>query len=709
VDLSGGDGNPERYDAGVVTTNLFGLLRVQPAMGRSFTETDVEPGAAPVVIIGHTLWRNRFASDPDIVGRTIRANGRPTTVIGVMPDGFGFPVQESLWLPLWADPLPYVRGSGPNYWGFGRLADGVSESQALAELEGIARRLASQYRASNEGVRPLVAPFVEDLLGEEIVGLGFTMLAAVFGVLLVACANVANLLLARAARRVKETAVRTALGASRARVISLLLVEALVLATAGAVLGLGVAHVAVDWFNAAIRGSPHTPFWLAVELDGTVLLFVLGITVVAALVAGGVPALQASGTDVHEVLKDDSRGSTSLHMGKFTKSLVVAEIALSCGLLVGAGLMIKTVANLREMDYGFATEDIFTARVALSANDYAAAGDVRTFYDELLRRMTNTAGVEAIALASSFPGMGAPGTRFALEGEAYESVRDYPIARFARVTPGFLAVLGVEPRQGRDFSVLDDANTMPVVIVNESFARKFAPGGDVVGRRLQMASGERPWRTIVGVVPDLVMNGRGRGGMLDDDAAGVYLPFNQSPARDMGIAMRTSGPPLALTAALRQELNALGPDQPLYGVDILADAIESQNVFYRIVGSAFTTFGLAALLLAAVGLYGVISFSVSRRVHEMGLRMALGAQGRHVLVLILRQGVAQLSLGIAIGLMLAAVLSRLMELSLYDVAPWDPVVFTSVVLTLGITGIVACFVPAQRATRVDPIVALRAE
>ncbi len=278
------------------------------------------------------------------------------------------------------------------------------------------------------------------------------------------------------------------------------------------------------------------------------------------------------------------------------------------------------------------------------------------------------------------------------------------------MTPGFFEALGVEPRRGRDFSGLDDVGTMPVMIVNESFARKFAPDGDILGRRLQVAfSGERPWRTIIGVVPDLGMNGRGRGGMLDDDAAGFYLPFNQNPARNMGIAIRTSGPPLALAAAMRQELNALGRDQPLYGVDILADAIESQNVFYRIVGSAFTTFGLAALVLAAVGLYGVLSFSVSRRVHEMGLRMALGAQARNVLGLVLRQGVAQLALGIAIGLALAAVLSRLMELSLYDVAPWDPFVFTSVVLTLGTTGIVACFVPAKRATRVDPIIALRAE
>ncbi len=707
VNVSGTEGRPDRYNGAFITAGAFPLIRTQPLMGRTFREGEDTPSAEPVILLGYGAWQSRFGGDPNVVGRTVRVNGETMTVIGVMPEGFAFPIQQEVWVPLRLDPLRLKRGEPQlTLEVFGRLKDGVTLDQASAEMAGIAKRLELEHKESNQGIGTILKPYTEEFIGREPTALLYTMLGGVFGVLLIACANVANLLLARAAVRSKEVAVRTALGASRLRVITQLLAEAFVLAAVGGILGLGVAAVGVRMFNRAIAGA-DPPFWIDIKVDPTVMLFVLGLTLVATLLAGLVPALRASGGNVSEVLKDEARGSSSFRLGRLSRALVIGEVALSCGLLVPAGLMIKSVTKLKTTDYGFATTDVFTARVGLFEATYPDTLSRLRLWEDLVRRLDGKPGVQSVALTTSLPTSGSGGGPLAVEGVAYSTDRDQPNTRMNIITPAYFRTFGVDLRQGRDFTWGDDANNLQVAIVNQSFARTHFPGQDPVGKRVRMGRVERnegTWRTIVGVVPDMWLEA-----LDDDDPAGMYVPLAQTDARFMSVAVRAQGDAMALTSLVRDQVAAAEPDLPIYFVRRMDEVIRLNGWFYGVFGTLFMIFGFAALFLASVGLYGVMAFAVRRRTQEVGVRMALGAQSGDILRMILWQGLVQLVVGVTIGLGLAFWLSRALRIILFRVESTDPTIFVAIVLTLGITGLIATLVPARRATQVDPVWALRYE
>ena len=706
VNLSGPEGQPERYNGAYMMAGAFGQLGVQPILGRAFAEEENTVGAPHVIILGHRIWEDRYGADSNIVGQTVRANGETMTVIGVMPQGFEFPVRQDMWFPLRMNPLEIERGTGRTLEVFGRLKDGVSLDEARTEFAGIAQRIALEYPETNEGVSSVIKPYADEFIGDEARVLLFTMLGAVFGVLLIACANVANLLMARAAIRTKEVAIRTALGANRYRVIFQLMAEALALSVVGAVLGLGVAYIGVELFNNALTADIGVPSWIDIKIDPGVLAFVLAITLLASLASGAFPAIQASGADVNAILKDESRGSSSLRMGKLTRSLVVVQMAFSCALLVAAGLMIKSVMQLKTSDFGFDPENLFTASVGLFESDYPDRESRQRLFDDLVQRLEGRAGIQAVALTSNLPTSGSGRWWFGVEGEEYATERDFPITRRVVITPGFFDTFEAPLLQGRNFTVQDQQGALSVVIVNASFTRRFFPTGDAMGKRVRLGrfDSEREWMTIVGVVPDLWM-----ADLDDTDHAGIYVPLTQTDASFMTITLRTAAAPLSFTSMVRAEVIALDPNLPIFNVNPMTEVIATNGWFYGVFGVLFMAFGFAALFMATIGMYGVMSFSVTRRTQEMGLRMALGAQGRDVLRLIFRQGLLQIGLGVVLGSGLALLLGRGMTVVLFNVEPSDPAILGGIVLTLVVTGLLACFAPARRATRVDPMVALRYE
>jgi putative ABC transport system permease protein len=705
VNVSGNEGRPERYEGAFMTARGFDVTRVRPLLGRTFIAADERPGAPKVVVLGYPIWRDRFERDSAVVGRPIRINGQPATVVGVMPEGFMFPMRQQIWVPLALDVARTARGDGMSLIVFGRLAAGVSSEQAQAEMATLARRQATEHPATNEHRGVVVLPYIQAFFGSQLVNMLYTMLAAVLGVLLIACANVTNLLLARASTRSKEIAIRTALGAGRRRVMGQLLGEALVLAAIGTLLGLVVAHVGLTVFTGWVAMS-QPPFWIDFRLDGTVLLFTAAITFVAAMASGILPALQASRCDVNDVLKDESRGTSGFRLGRFSKALVVAEIAVSCGLLVAAGLAIRSVVNLSRTDFAFDTTSVFTARLGLFEANYPDEASRVRFYDELLRRLEALPGARSAAIAQGLPTMGGERPVFAVEGRAYPTDLDYPMAMSVAASPGYFETLGKRVLRGRDFSSADVAGAPPVAIVNQSFAAKLFAGEDPIGRRIRVGRGDsrEPWITIVGVAPDLYMSG-----IENLVPEGFYVPLAQRPPSFASLAVLAKGEPAAMTSSVRAAVSALDPDLPLYWVRTMAESIAENSWYYRVFGSLFMMFGIAALFLATVGLYGVTSFSVSRRTHEIGVRMAIGADRRRVLGHILRQGAVQLALGLAAGLVIAAGLSQLLTFLLFGVEPWDPATFISVILTLAAAALAAMLVPARRAMRIDPVIALRYE
>ncbi|MEN8376207.1 MAG: ABC transporter permease [Gemmatimonadota bacterium] len=711
VNVAGSE-TPERFDGAFISANSFNMLGVQPALGRLFREGEDAPSAEQVMLIGHEVWRDRYESSPEVVGRVESVNGEPTTIVGVMPEGFRFPVAEEVWVPMRTDALELERGQGTFLEVFGRLRDGVSADQAFAEFQGIAARLATAYPETNEGVVPLIKPYTEEFIGEEPVLMLYTMLLAVFLVLLIACINVANLLISRAAQRSKEVGIRSALGATRRRIIVQFLAEAGVLAFVGAALGVALAAFGIRAFNTAIAPT-DPPFWIQIGLDPQVLAFVVGLAVVATLVAGIIPAVQASRANVNEILKDETRGTSSFRMGWVNKALVAGEIALSVALLIGAGLMVKSIAQLRNLDYPFAADNVFTARVGLFEADYPDEADRIRFYQELQPRVAAIPGVEAATLTSNLPGLFTPGPRVEIDGEAYEAEHDIPRARQAVITPGHFETFDVSLLQGRDFGSQDRADGLKVAIINQSFADKFFPGEDPLGERFRLYAGEEPdslnpWMSVVGVSPDLMMNGIADN-EDDQPREGYYKPLVQESRRFMSIAARTRGQPTAITQDVRRAVNAVDPNLPIYFVNTLDEAIDQNNWFYGVFGTLFLAFGAAALFLASVGLYGVVAFSVSRRTRELGIRRALGAANGDILGMIMRQGLMQLLIGSAIGLVIAFFLSKGLALVLFQVNPADPIIFGSVVVLLGAVTLLASYIPARRASLVDPMEALRYE
>ncbi|UCD23582.1 MAG: ABC transporter permease [Gemmatimonadota bacterium] len=709
LNLADTERQPERYTAGIVSANMFDVLAVNPVLGRRFREGEDRPGAQPVIIIGYDVWQTRFGGEPSVLGQTIRGNGIQRTIVGVMPQGFLFPDREQLWIPLELDALGTPRDAeAPHYYGLARLKAGVSIREALTQMTAVAERLAVEYPEANRDVGVALKLFTMRYTGEMFGPVVLTLLGAVIGVLLIVCANVANLLLARATLRTREVSVRTALGASRIRIVRQLLTEVLIVAIIGGLLGYVLGTQGVKWFTSMTAGNPP-PFWITFDPDHRVMLFAASATLIAAVMAGMFPALRASRVNISESLKDESRGASSLKGGRFTGGLVVAEIAVSCGLLIVAGLMIKSSLRLNTIELPFSTENIFTARISLPQADYADTASRLAFYEDLLPRLEALPGVESATLSDGLPARG-NGTRvFEVEGQSYATEEDYPIAREGIVTPGYFRTFGVDLLQGRAFDSRDRHGSQPVAIVNASFAGTFFPGASVLGKRIRMGRGDEAarWLEVIGVVPDMKMEGLAN---LTASPAGFYIPFLQSGVgNNVNVALKTAGPPMELTTDVRRAVASVDPNLPIHHVMSMKLVIEDVTWVYRIFGPLFMLLGFVAMFLAAIGLYGVMSFAVSRRTREMGIRMALGAQGRQLIGLTMRKGTVQLAIGLGIGIGLAVAAVSPLQWILYDVSARDPLVFGSVFAVLAAVGLLASFIPARRATKVDPVTALGAE
>ncbi len=709
-DLADDASPPERVQGAVVSGDALEVVGVPPLLGRVFRPGEDGPDTPPRMVLSYRLWQNRFAGDPGIVGRVIRVDGEATEIVGVMPEGFRWPFDHSAWMPLRYDPAVLGRRSG-HVEVFGRRLPGVSEADVNADLERVSLDLERIYPEENDDVRIYAAPFAERYMPKEITAVMFLMLAATLGVLLIACANVANLLLARSASRGREVAVRSALGASRGRVIRQLLIETLVIAALGGLLGVGLAWGSIELFERAIVDI-EKPYWIVNRLDLPALAFALGAVLVSTLAAGVIPAVRASGLGVGRVLGDAARGSSSRRLGRLTSALVVTEIAVSCGLLVASGLMIRSVINLRNTDLGFAPDQVVAGRVTLSRNAYPTRDDRRAFFQTVEDRLRAEPGAAAVGLASDLPGLGGGSWWVRVDGQDYAREGDVPLVAATVATEGIYDALGIPLRQGRAPTPAEVWSAdEQVVVVSQTFVDRYLRDRDPLGVRIFLSrdpTADVPGIRIVGVAGDVHVGG-GVGGLGDDQRsrAFVYLTPGSIDVTSMAAAVRTRGAPAAFGPTLRRQVNELDPDLPVSELAPLSEAIRDATWAFGLFGSLFTIFGLAALFMASVGLYGVMAHSVTQRRLEIGVRMALGAAPARILRMVLNEGTAQLVLGMVLGLGLGWALSRPLSFITYGVRLSDPFLYLFIVATLGSVGLAACIVPARAATRADPAKAMR--
>lgn len=709
VNVSGGD-RPERYFGAFISANALDLLQVPPSSGRGFLPGEDHPSAEPVALVSHAVWRSRFNARPDLVGSVIRVNGVPTTVVGVLPEGFGFPYWDDIWLPLRIDAAELDRGEGPGLEVFGRLRDGVTLTEAQVELRGIGGRLAETWPDTNGGLVPLVEEYTASYHEQDSdVTLAFLMLTGL-AVLLIASFNVTNLLLARAVSRTRDLAIRVAIGASRRRMVASLLYEATFIALGGAALGTMMAVLGVGIIHRLIvdAATYPLPFWMQFRVDAPILLFVLGLTGIGTLASGLIPALKASRVDVHGLLQDASRGATSLGISRLSRLLVVGELTVSVMLLMAAGHIVEELYSVRKAEYGYPMDDVVTARVGLFDTVVPDREGRLSFYRDLQGRLQDRSDVLAAALTTTLPGQVAPTVTFVTEGVSYPGAAGAPPARVAFVSPGYFRAFDIPLGAGRDFAPADDTEATPVAVVNRSFAELFFPGQDPLGKRIRMAEGdeEAPWRTIVGLAPDLNMDGA-----LEPQGTpqGVYLPIAQADAHFMSIAVRGRGDPMALAPAVREAVLALQEDTPVYFVRTLRDAVNTNLLDTLLGGGLFASFGVAAFFLAMVGLYGVTAFLASQRTKEVGVRMALGARSSAVLGLVFRRGSRQVAIGLSAGVLLAAVAREGMRGLGAGVTDWSLGVTLVVCALLGVTSMAAVLIPAWRSSRVDPVLVLQSD
>ncbi len=709
-----GEGEPERLAGSHISPEFFKVLGVEPALGRSFTEEENRPGAGRVAVISHGLWQRRFGSDPNILGRALTLNGEPYTIVGVTRQGFVYGSPVDVYVPLGSlvDKMMLMRYNHAGIYVLARMKPGVTAEDALREMKTVAARLEAQYPDTNTGHTVTLQPLDEFFVGNVRPAL-LLLLGAVGLVLLIACANVANLLLARAAARGREIAIRTALGASRLRVVRQLLVESLLLSLAGGAAGLLLAVWSVNFLRTAAEGN--LPATAEVGLDSNVLLFTLLVSLLTGLVFGLAPALQVARADLNSALKEGAPSQTGGRSRQRVRSgLVVAEVALSLLLLVGAGLLLKSFARLRETPLGFEPAGLLTMQVSRSIGKGQSPASALAYFDQMRERVGALPGVKAVAYSEGLPQLGAAETLAAVEGRP-GTESGPPLAVRYTTSPGYLEAMGIRLLRGRFFDERDTLKSPRVAVVDEEFARALFPGEDPVGQRLAGFAPEGvPPAEIVGLVEHVNNYGVGQ---TETTKPQVYFAFKQIPERYIGdvigrgifVTARTEGDPAALAPAVRRESNAIDPAQPLYRMRTMEDVMANSIATQRLSATLLAFFAAVALVLAAVGIYGVMSYTVTQRRHEIGVRMALGAQRRDVLRLVVRQGMALAFVGVALGLLGALWLTRLLESLLFRVRPTDPLIFTSVPVLLSLVALLACYLPARRATKVDPLTALRCE
>jgi putative ABC transport system permease protein len=703
-----GTGEPERIQSMAVTTNLFQALGVQPLMGRSFLPEEEKVGSPRAVILSHGLWQRRFGSDPNLLGKTLTLNGNQVTVVGIMPPGFQiqFPtsMQVDMWVPMRIDPADAGRKAHYLYV-LGRLKQGVSVEQAQSAMSSIAAELQQQYPETNADKSAHVVSLHKQLVG-NIQSYLYVLFAAVGFVLLIACANVANLLLARVAARHKEVAIRIALGAGRLRLIRQLLTESLMLSLCGGLLGLLIAYWGIDLLLALTPSD--VPRLSEIGLHGAVFGWTLLISILTGVLFGLAPALQASKPDLNEALKESGgRATGGLQRSRLRNLLVITEVALALVLLICAGLMIKSFARLQQVNPGFEPKNLLTMNISLPRQKYKEDQQSNVFYDQLFERLRAVPGVESVGGIDPLPLSDSNTTTgILIEGGPVLAVADRPEVGQRTVTPAYFQAMRIPVLKGRAFTEQDRSDTPRALIVNEALARRYWPNEEAIGKRLGFEddAAKQYWWEIVGVV------GNVKHERLDAEAKPeVYFPYQQSPANFMTLVIRTTSDPSNMIAAVRDQVLAIDRDQPVFDIKTmdqrLAKAVSQSRFIMLLLG----VFSALALVLAAVGIYGVMAYTVTQRTHEIGIRMALGAQASDVLRMIVRQGMILALIGVLIGLAASFALTRLMSSLLYGVTATDPLTFVGVALVLSLVALLASFIPARRATRVDPIVALRYE
>jgi putative ABC transport system permease protein len=698
VNLSGDD-RPERIAATRITAGAMAVPQVRPLIGRVVQPSDEVPSSALVVVLSYSLWRDRYAADSGVIGRALRVNGLPATIVGVMPAAFDFPLASKIWIPLRLDyTAPW--GSGPSVISIGRLRSGVTFDRANAELATIAARIDAEHRRGNYTVRAIAQPFVRAFVRSQVYTLLYAMFAAVALVFLVACTNVANLLLARAAHRRKEIAVRRALGASPIDIARQFLVEAFVLSTLAAVVGAFVAQAGIMLFRIATAGQ--FPFFADIRLHPQVFAFIALAACVASLVSGALPALAAARGRFTDVLKDHSLGSSSWRNSKLSRSLVVFELMLSSALLIVAALTTKSLLNLRSVEPRFRTQQILTARVTLTSRDSVQNAAVFERLDDAVRRLP---GVSA-TLISGLPGTGWGRRSAAVEGHTLARGEYRPMVRHLAVTPGFFATFDVAITRGRAITSEDRRGSLPVAVVNQRFVNDYLAGADPIGRRINVGESDSipHWVTIVGIMPTLYAVS-----MQDPWPAEILTAFDQEVDASATIALHTTGDPSLLAKPLRDVVASMDRDLPVYSIASMQDVIAESTWPARVFGGLFAVFGVVALALASIGLYAVLAFAVRQRERELGIRMALGAVGADIVRLVFRDGLVQLAVGVPLGLILGIGAAGAARATLFGVQPTDPTAIGVVVAVLAATGCAACVMPAARAARVDPLQSLRSE
>jgi predicted permease len=697
------EGQPADHLGGTfISANAFSLLREHPILGRDFRPEDDRVAAEPVAIIGHAVWVDQFAAEPSVIGRTIRVNGSPATVIGVMPPGFKFPVLSDMWLPLAQMPgLAAQPRDRPALDVFGRLADDIAREQSRTELSTIIAALAQQFPGSNRDAQAIVEKFTEHFFGPPPV----IIPVAVGFVLLIACVNAASLLLARAAHRVQEMALRSALGASRRRLLRQLLVESLLLSTLAGAFGLVIAWPIVSAI-AAETADFGLPYWARLTFDGRVFGFVAAVSVATAMLFGLVPAWKLAGARTGEMLKDGGRTmSAGLRSRRWLGGLLVAELALSVILLASAALLIRSALLLYQADRVIDASKLLTARLSLPPAQYRTPQQRLMFYDQLEERLASIPSIASAAIGTALPFAGGTTRNVVLERDVEASTNGQRRALTLAIGSTYLETIGVPLLRGRPFDSRDGTPGQQTAIVNERFAQAYLPGEDAIGRRIRLidpaATGASPvWLSVIGVVRTVRHS-------LGAARPVVYLPLRSQPAETVALIVRGSGNTAALAPLLREQVRVLDPDLPVYRISTLDRLSEQSRWLPRAVSSLLTLFAAIATLLSATGLYAVTTYSISQRTSEIGIRMALGAQRRQVVWLFLRGTLGQVGLGLAIGIGGAVVVAQLLRGNLTQTNALDPLTFAGVVVLMGTVAMVSCLVPTWRASALDPAIALR--
>ncbi|HZO56965.1 MAG TPA: ABC transporter permease [Bryobacteraceae bacterium] len=703
----GEHGNPpERFRGARITQGMLQMLSVKPILGRDFQPSDEKPGAEPVILLGYGPWKDRYGRDPNVVGRQVRANEKTAVIVGVLPEGFKFPNNEDVYMA--ASPTAEdERRDDRDFMLVGMTKPGVSPAEAQAGLMLTAKRLEQQFPKTHKDHTVAVRTFHQAMNGGPIRLVFLLMMGAVGFVLLIACANVANMLLSRAMTRSREVSIRAAMGASRWQIVRQMLVESVVLSAMGGALGLGIAYFGTRAFTNA-TADVGKPYWIDFSMNYTVFLYFAGLTIGAGLIFGLAPALRASRVNLNETLKEGSRGSEGPRGGYLSDALVVLQFTLAVVLLSGAGLMIRSFLVAQNEFANMLGDRVLTAGVSLPQSRYEEWDTRRRFFDKLMEEAAAIPGVETASMVSNLPGQGGSGWRTEIAGKLIAEERQRPMSTGIVAKPGYFGAVGLPLVRGRDFDESDGAPGKEAAIVSQKFASRHFPGKDPIGQEIRIYTNgntPRPWMRIVGVAPDVRQNGPGD--RAEDPV--LFVPYRFEPYRFMTVLLRSRTAPATLTAALRAEVQEIDQDLPLNEPRVLQEQFERSRWYLRVFGTLFMTFALVALGMAAVGIYAVMAQAANRRTREIGVRMALGAGVNSILRLVLGRGMKQLAIGLVLGLAAGLAVCRLMGVILLGVAPNDPLTFISVAAVLCITGLIATGVPARRAARLDPVKALRYE